>query len=89
MLAGLVVALRSLTLICGGHRAVALENLALRQQVGGVQAHREASPTPPPRPVLAKDNSASVRQLRSKPDERGTVLGTVGAASRTWFPLSD
>src|SRR5258707_5521757 len=33
MLAALVVALRSLTLICGGHRAVALENLALRQQL--------------------------------------------------------
>ena len=33
MLAALVVALRSLALICRGHRAVALENLALRQQV--------------------------------------------------------
>src|SRR6266849_6611516 len=33
MLAALVVALRSLALFCGGHRAVALENLALRQQL--------------------------------------------------------
>ena len=33
MLATLVVALRSLALICGGQRAVALENLALRQQL--------------------------------------------------------
>lgn len=33
MLAALVVGLRSLALICGGHRAVALENLALRQQL--------------------------------------------------------
>jgi putative transposase len=33
MLAALVVVLRSLALICGGHRAVALENLALRQQL--------------------------------------------------------
>ena len=33
MLAALVVALRSLALICGGHPAVALENLALRQQL--------------------------------------------------------
>src|SRR6266487_1148503 len=32
MLAALVAALRSLALICGGHRAVAIENLALRQQ---------------------------------------------------------
>ena len=33
MLAVLVVLLRSLALICSGHRAVALENLALRQQL--------------------------------------------------------
>src|SRR6266487_2632334 len=33
MLAALVAALRSLALICGGHRDVALENLALRQQL--------------------------------------------------------
>src|SRR5260221_6896890 len=33
MLAALVGALRSFGLICGGHRAVALENLALRQQL--------------------------------------------------------
>ena len=33
MLAALVVLVRSLALICRGHRAVALENLALRQQV--------------------------------------------------------
>src|SRR6266487_2796863 len=33
MLHALLVALRSLVLICRGHRAVALENLALRQQL--------------------------------------------------------
>lgn len=33
MLASLVVVLRSFALICHGHRAVALENLALRQQL--------------------------------------------------------
>jgi hypothetical protein len=33
MLMALVVFLRSLRLICGGHRTVALENLALRQQL--------------------------------------------------------
>ena len=33
MLAALVVVLRALALICCGHRAVALENLALRQQL--------------------------------------------------------
>src|SRR3982074_1079998 len=33
MLLALVVALRSLAPVCGGHRAVALDNLALRQQL--------------------------------------------------------
>jgi hypothetical protein len=33
MLTALMVLLRSLRLICGGHRAVVLENLALRQQL--------------------------------------------------------
>jgi hypothetical protein len=33
MLSALVVLLRSLRLLCSGHRAVTLENLALRQQV--------------------------------------------------------
>jgi hypothetical protein len=33
MLAAVVVLLRSLRLICGGHRAAALENVALRQQL--------------------------------------------------------
>jgi len=33
MLAALVVLVQSLALLCCGHRAVALENLALRQQL--------------------------------------------------------
>src|SRR6266851_3697526 len=33
MLTALIVVLRSIRLICGGHRAIALENLALRQQL--------------------------------------------------------
>src|SRR5947209_118957 len=33
MMAALLVLLRSVALICSGHRAVALENLALRQQL--------------------------------------------------------
>ena len=37
MLTALVVLLRSLRLICCGHRAVALENLALRQQLAALQ----------------------------------------------------
>jgi hypothetical protein len=33
MLTGLMVLLRSIGMICRGHEAVALENLALRQQI--------------------------------------------------------
>ena len=36
MLTALVVLLRSIGLICRGHRAVALENLALRQQLAAL-----------------------------------------------------
>ena len=44
MLAALVVVLRSLALICCGHREVALENLALRQQLA---VFRRTVPRPP------------------------------------------
>jgi hypothetical protein len=36
MLTPLVVLLRSIRLMCCGHRAIALENLALRQQVAAL-----------------------------------------------------
>ena len=36
MLTAFIVLLRSIGLICRGHRAVALENLALRQQLSAV-----------------------------------------------------
>ena len=36
MLTALVVLLRSVGLICRGHRAIALENLALRQQLAAL-----------------------------------------------------
>jgi hypothetical protein len=47
MLTALMVLLRSIGLICYGHRAIALENLALRQQVAvltGALIERIASP---------------------------------------------
>ena len=37
MLTPLVVLLRSIRLMCWGHRAIALENLALRQQVAALK----------------------------------------------------
>ena len=47
MLAAFVVLLRSLALLCCGHHAVALENLALRQQLA---VFRRAAKRPPLRP---------------------------------------
>jgi len=47
MPAALLVMLRSFALICGGHRAVALENLALRQQLA---VFKRTIPCPPLRP---------------------------------------
>jgi hypothetical protein len=41
MLTALVVLLRSVGLLCQGHRAVALENLALRQQVAALTRRRK------------------------------------------------
>ena len=49
MLAALIVVLRSLALICCGHRAVALENLALRQQLAVSRRTNPAASTPPSR----------------------------------------
>src|SRR3977135_2507983 len=36
MLTALIVLLRSIGLICGGHRAIVLQNLALRQQLAAL-----------------------------------------------------
>ena len=44
MLAAFVVVLRSLALLCCGHRAVALENLALRQQLAVFRRRVERPP---------------------------------------------
>ena len=41
MLTALVVLLRSIGLLCRGHRAVALENLALRQQLAALTRTRK------------------------------------------------
>ena len=42
MLTALMVLLRSIGLICGGHRAIVLENLALRQQLAVLTRTRRA-----------------------------------------------
>jgi hypothetical protein len=44
MLTALIVFLRAIGLICRGHRAVALENLALRQQLAALT--RTGKPPP-------------------------------------------
>ena len=47
MLAALVVVVRSLALVCRGHRAVAFENLALRQQLAVFQRTQNRPPLRP------------------------------------------
>jgi hypothetical protein len=44
MLTALIVFLRTMGLICRGHRAVALENLALRQQLAALARTRKRPP---------------------------------------------
>jgi hypothetical protein len=44
MLMAILVLLRAFTLACCGHRAIVLENLALRQQL---EALKRANPRPP------------------------------------------
>ena len=41
MLTALIVLLRTMGLLCRGHRAVALENLALRQQLAALTRTRQ------------------------------------------------
>ena len=59
MLTAFVVVLRSLALLCGGHRAVALENVALRQQLAVFRRTVE-------RPVL-RNNSIRPRKRPGLP----------------------
>ena len=55
MLAAFVVMLRSLALLCCGHRAVALENVALRQQLAVFRRTVE-------RPPVVSGNSLDYHQ---------------------------
>src|SRR5712692_3914971 len=101
MLAALVVALRSLALICGGHRTVALENLALRQQLA-VFKRTVTSPTPPPRSAVLDAARQRVAGLANSPDRRGPghrrtlasplappPMGAALSAGPSWSPAYD
>src|SRR6266566_1803626 len=68
MLAAVVVLLRSLTLICSGHRAVALENLALRQQLSVF------------RDIVSERGDAAIKRVRELTGGLGahSVLECVG-----------
>ncbi len=52
MLTALLLFLRSIVLICGGSRAVALENLWTAAAAGRLDAHGQATPTPREGPTL-------------------------------------
>ena len=71
----ILVVLRSFALICCGHRAVALENLALRQTVGGVQARGPASATPSARSTVLAAARSRVAELAFGLDRRATRDG--------------
>jgi hypothetical protein len=55
MLTALVVLLRSIGLLCRGHRAVALENLALPQQLAALTLTRKR-PNPEPSRLTVLDS---------------------------------
>jgi hypothetical protein len=63
MLTALLVLFRSIGLICGGHRAVALENLALRQQLA-VDAFGQAPGAPHKGTIIGSGNIRLGRALR-------------------------
>src|SRR6267378_1390944 len=75
MLAALMVVFRSIGLICGGHRAIVLENLALRQQLAVLTRTLKRPPLRstdrlfwvPPRQELA---GLSMDRLEALPDGR-------------------
>jgi len=75
MPAAILVVLRSFALIYCGHRAVALENLALRQTVGGVQARGPASATPSARSTVLAAARSRVAELAFGLDRRATRDG--------------
>src|SRR5579864_393887 len=87
MVAALVVWLRTLRLLCTGHRAVALENLALRQQLAGVQAYRQASPPPSPRSTVLGPARQGVAGWANGFDRRAARHGRALASPMASAPL--
>jgi hypothetical protein len=84
MIDRLVRTVRVVVLLCGGSRALVLENLALRQQLGMYQRSR-------PKPAVAADRSlVLVRLCRLWAGwatalvvlRPATVIGCIGAGSR-------
>lgn len=68
MLAAFLLLLRSVALICGGHRAVALENLALRQQL---RVFKRTIPRPP---IHRRDRLFSVLLTHAWDDWRTALV---------------
>src|SRR6266850_6650623 len=87
MLHALVVALRSLALVCGGHRAVALENLALRQQLAVFKADCPASTTPSTRSTVLGATRSRLAELAFGLDRRATRDGGPLASAMASTPM--
>jgi hypothetical protein len=71
MLELLIVVVRALALALRGQRELVLENLALRQQLGGLPPN-DAMPPPAARPILLDRPCANLAELAHRVDGRAT-----------------
>src|SRR6266850_2559380 len=87
MLAALLIVLRPFALVCGGHRAVALENLALRQQLEVFKADCPASTTPSTRSTVLGATRSRLAELAFGLDRRATRDGGPLASAMASTPM--
>jgi hypothetical protein len=68
----IVLSVRALALACRGHHELVLENSALRQQLGAIKTHDEASAPPDARPAVLDGVGRCVAALAHRVDDRPT-----------------
>jgi len=61
----IVLSVRALALACRGHHELVLENSALRQQLGAIKTHDEASAPPDARPLFWMGLAGAWRRWRT------------------------
>jgi hypothetical protein len=87
MLTALVVLLRSIGLLCRGHRAVALENLALRQQLAALTRTRKRPQLSPPDRQFWILLAKRFAEVEHGPDGRAARGGRAMASPMAPLPL--